>query len=81
MSMSSSGASSSPSGPPTVQDVRGGGWRMRTHLVLLIMIALVPVILFSAGMMFVHAERERSALAPHDERAQHLELHPHPSSL
>lgn len=60
--MMSSSASGSPLGPPTPQTVRGGGLRMRTHLVLLIMIALVPVILFSAGMMFVHAERERSAL-------------------
>jgi signal transduction histidine kinase/ActR/RegA family two-component response regulator len=60
--MMSSSASGSPLGPPTLQTVRGGGLRMRTHLLLLIVTALVPVILFSAGMMFVHAERERSAL-------------------
>jgi signal transduction histidine kinase len=38
------------------------GMRMRTHLVLLIFIALVPVIVFSAGMMFLMAMHERQAL-------------------
>jgi signal transduction histidine kinase len=38
------------------------GMRMRTHLVLLVFIALVPVIVFSAGMMFVVALHERQAL-------------------
>jgi signal transduction histidine kinase len=36
--------------------------RMRTHLVLLVFIALVPVIVFSAGMMFVMAMHERQSL-------------------
>ena len=48
--------------PPTHPTLRGGGLRMRTHLVLLIMAVLVPVILFSGVMMFVHAEQERSAM-------------------
>lgn len=38
------------------------GLRMRTHLVLLICIALVPVILFSAGMLFAMARQEHEAL-------------------
>jgi PAS domain S-box-containing protein len=36
--------------------------RLRTHLVLLVVVALLPVLLFSAGIVVLHARQERRAV-------------------
>ena len=47
--------------PPAPRVAQRGGMRIRSHLLLLIMAALVPMIIFSAVMLFMDAQQDRSA--------------------
>ncbi len=51
----SAGSEAARPGPPIAQR---GGMRIRSHLVLLIMAALVPMIIFSALMLFMQAQQD-----------------------
>jgi signal transduction histidine kinase/FixJ family two-component response regulator len=58
MKSTSAGSEFAPPAPPVAQR---GGMRIRSHLVLLVMAALVPMIIFSALMLFMQAQQDRSA--------------------
>lgn len=58
--MKSSFAAGSQLAPATLPTVQGGGLRMRSHLVLLITVVLVPMVVFSAVMVAMQVQQARS---------------------